>query len=175
MQYPAPLSVPVQRVKLGCLTVLSHAGLAVPIPDAVWHKLATGPYLDRPLLVELVPRLLVQELWARDMGTRPFPGVYAFRAYTRDQRVVLLSDPTETPQSLVWLLLHELAHVQVNSRPLLDEAFRSVPRPTGYLTSDEAHEAWPEERFANQMADILAPAFGSRPGLNRIWWRSRTP
>jgi hypothetical protein len=26
-----------------------------------------------------------------------------------------------------------------------------------------------------QMADALAPSFGSRPGLNRLWWRTRTP
>ncbi len=168
-------AVPVSTVKLGRLTVLTHGQPDVAIPVAVWHKLASGPYLDKPLLVEIVPRSLVAELWSRDMGSKPFPGRYAFRAYTRGCRVVLLSDATETPQSLVWLLLHEMAHVQVNERPLLDEAFRSIPRPVGYVSSDEAHEAWPEERFANQMADILAPAFGSRPGLNRLWWRTRTP
>jgi hypothetical protein len=168
-------AVPTTRVQLGRLTVLTHGPPDVVIPLPVWQKLASGPYLDKPVLVEVVPRSLVRELWARDMGSKPFPGAYAFRAYTRGCKVVLLSDATETAQSLVWLLLHELAHVQVNDRPLLEEAFRSTPRPPGYVSNDEAHEAWPEERFANQMADALAPSFGSRPGLNRLWWRTRTP
>jgi len=157
----------------GPVTVVAHGQPAVQIPAQVWASLARGSYLDTHVCVELIPRRLVRRLWARDMGGKPFPGYYAFRAYTRGRRVVLLSDHTETPQSLTWLLLHELAHVQVNGSPLLDRALRSIPKPRGYLTSDAAHEAWPEEGLANLVADQLAPRFGSRPGLNRIWWRSR--
>ena len=110
---------------------------------------------------------------ARGHGRQAIPGTYAFRGYTRGNRVVLLSDATETPASLTWLLLHELAHVQVNNAPMLDKAFSSVPRPANYLTSDAAHERYPEEQMANLVADQLAPHFDSRPGLNRIWWRRR--
>jgi hypothetical protein len=56
---------------------------------------------------------------------------------------------------------------------MLDKAFSSVPRPANYLTSDAAHERYPEEQMANLVADQLAPHFDSRPGLNRIWWRRR--
>lgn len=87
--------------------------------------------------------------------------------------MVLLSDLTETTQSLTWLLLHELAHVEVNQTSLLDAALRSIPRPKDYLTNDEAHEAWPEEQLANLVADRLSSRLGSRPGLNRLWWRQR--
>ncbi len=167
------LGVSRTRLSFGPITVISHGQPAVQIPAQVWSSLAGQSYLDTHVFVELIPRRLVRRLWARDMGGKPFPGYYAFRAYTRGRRVVLLSDHTETPQSLTWLLLHELAHVQVNGSPLLDRALRSVPKPRDYLTSDAAHEAWPEEKLANLVADQLAPQFGSRRGLSRIWWRSR--
>ncbi len=158
---------------MGRLSVLIHGQPATLIPPSVWTRLAHGPYLSTAVHVELVPRSLVRKLWRRDMGSKPFPGTYAFRGYTRGNRVVLLSDATETPASLTWLLLHELAHVQVNNAPMLDKAFSSIPLPAGYMTSDAAHERYPEEQMANLVADQLAPHFDSRPGLNRIWWRRR--
>jgi hypothetical protein len=129
--------------------------------------------LTAPVLIEVVPREAVQQLWRRDFGRSPFPGTYAFRAFTRGNHVRLLADRTETRASLTWLLLHELAHFAVNQEPLLDQALRSVPKPAGYLTNDKAHEAWPEEHLANLVADQLAPRVGSRPGLDRLWWRRR--
>jgi hypothetical protein len=166
------LGFPLRRRSEGGFTISVHAEPSIVIPDIVWSALSRS-YPGMMVHVEVVPRPLVRELWARDMGSKPFPGYYAFRAYTRGDRVVLLSDTTETPQSLTWLLLHELAHVEVNRAPLLDAGLRSIPRPKDYLTSDQAHESWPEERLANLVADRLAPLFGSRPGLNRLWWRSR--
>lgn len=157
----------------GPLTVVTHGKPDVEIPSLVWQALVRDKYLDMGVRVEVVPRSCVRLLWKRDMGLKPFPGFYAFRAYTRDRDVVILSDWTETSQSLIWLLLHELTHVQVNNTPMLDRALRSIERPVNYLTSDEAHESWPEEKLANLSADQLAPRYASRPGLNRIWWRSR--
>jgi hypothetical protein len=168
-------SLGVQAVsrRFGPLTVTIHGQPATLIPDQVWASLAHGPYLSTGVSVEIVPRGLVRELWWRDQGAKSFPGDYAFRAYTRGNRVVLLSDATETPESLTWLLLHELAHVGVNASPYLQRAFRSRKRPAQYMTDDEAHERWPEEQLANHVADQLAPHFGSRPGLDRLWWRAR--
>lgn len=166
------LGLPFRSRSEGGFTVVTHGAPSVSIPDAVWLALSRS-YPGMKVLVEVVPRPFVRQLWSRDMGVKPFPGYYAFRAYTRGDRVVLLSDAAETPQSLTWLLLHELAHVEVNRASLLDAALRSIPRPKDYLTSDEAHESWPEERLANLVADELSPRFGSRPGLNRLWWRER--
>jgi hypothetical protein len=168
------LGVPIQNSRMGKIVVTVHGQPTTLIPRAIWAKLAHGPYLNTVVHVELVPRHLVRRLWSRDMGSKPFPGQYAFRGYTRGNRIILLSDATETPASLTWLLLHELSHVQINNAPILDRALRSIPKPRDYLTSDVAHGQWPEEQLANRVADQLAPHFDSRPGLNRIWWRRRT-
>jgi len=167
------LGLPLRVDRYGPLVVVTHGKPHTEIHPDVWRSLVRDKYLDMGSRVEVVPRSCVRLLWKRDMGEKPFPGFYAFRAYTRGRSVVLLSDWTETTQSLTWLLLHELTHVQVNSNPMLDRALRSVERPVDYLTSDEAHEEWPEEQLANLSADQLAPRYASRPGLNRVWWRSR--
>ncbi len=78
-------------------------------------------------------------------------------------------DETETPDSIKWLVLHELAHVLVTAEPTLAETLRSQPRPRGYPHDDDAHEAVLEEQVANTFADKLAPV----PGLDRRWWRQR--
>ena len=145
--------------------------MEVRVPPAALEALSK--LLTAPALVELVPRRLVQQLWLRDFGNSPFPGLYAFRAFTRDDHIRMLSDWTETPQSLTWLLIHELAHFAVNQEPLLDRALRSIPKPAKYLTDDHAHGEWLEEKLANAVADQLAPSVGSSAGLNRLWWRRR--
>ncbi len=146
-------------------------GVQVRVPRAALELLSR--WLTEPVTIEVVPRAAVRQLWRRDNGGSRFPGHYAFRAYTRDHHVRLVSDGTETSASLTWLLLHELAHVLVNESPMLNEALRSVPKPRGYLTSDAAHEAWPEEKLANLVADQFSCRVGSRPGLDRLWWRRR--
>jgi len=78
-------------------------------------------------------------------------------------------DETETPDSVKWLVLHELAHVLVTAQPTLAETLRAQPRPSGYPHDDDAHEAVLEEQVANAFADKHAPT----PGLDRRWWRQR--
>lgn len=168
------LGAPVKVSSVGQLRLVIHGAPEVLPPIRALALIGSLPYPHTAVTVELVPRILVHRLWARDFPGKPFPGEHAFRAYTRDAHVVILVDKTETQQSLIWLLLHELSHVAVNGAPALDAAFRSVPRPNGYLTSDAAHESWPEEQFANAVADRMAPLLGSQPGLNRLWWRQRT-
>jgi len=155
----------------GLLRLVEWPGVEVRVARSALEQISE--LLTAPVLVEIVPRQAVRQLWRRDFGRARFPGDYAFRAFTRDDHVRLLSDGTETQASLTWLLLHELAHFAVNQEPLMDTALRSVPKPAGYLTNDAAHERWPEEQLANLVADQLAPRVGSRPGLDRLWWRRR--
>lgn len=153
------------------LRLVEWPGVEVRVARSALEQISE--LLTAPVLVEIVPRQAVRQLWRRDFGRARLPGDYAFRAFTRDDHIRLLSDSTETQASLTWLLLHELAHFAVNQEPLMDTALRSVPKPAGYLTSDAAHERWPEEQLANLVADQLAPRVGSRPGLDRLWWRRR--
>lgn len=130
--------------------------------------------VQRSVTIRLLPRSKVKADWKKNLDRgKPFPGYYAYRAYTRGTTVTLFVDETETPESILWLLAHELAHVAVNGAPMLHEALRSIPKPRDYLTSDEAHEAYPEEQLANLVADQWMVILGSQPGLDRLWWRKR--
>lgn len=144
----------------------------VPSPE-VTRRLSE--LMKLPVVVEWIPRSWISQLWARDFAGKPFPGNYAFRAYSRGQNTKILVDDTETPESATWLLLHELAHTQLPTEPRLVEGYRNQPRPARYLQTDEGHEAAPEEQLANATADHWATKLGSRPGLNRTWWRQRAP
>lgn len=131
--------------------------------------------LSRDLTVEYVPRSALASIWERDHGGTPLPTKpYAFRAYSRDGNAVLFVDDTETPTSTLWLLLHELAHLELPRARLLHQAYRNMKRPAGYLTSDEGHEAHPEEQMANLIANQTLPKLVSNPGqYDRLWWRNR--
>ena len=127
-----------------------------------------------PVRVEILHRREARRRWRLDHPQgAPYPGDYAYRAYTRGSRVLLLVDNTETRDSVIWLLVHELAHVAVDNSALLKSAFRSIPRPPGYPADDDAHGQVPEERLANLIADQWGPILGYTPGLDRKWWRRR--
>lgn len=131
--------------------------------------------LTRDLVVEYVPRARVAEVWRRDHAGAPMPvNRYAFRAYSRGNRAVLFVDGTETRDSATWLLLHELAHLELPNAGLLHSAYRWIPKPPGYLTNDAAHESHPEEQLANRVATEIMPKLGlRRRALDRMWWRRR--
>ena len=130
--------------------------------------------LSGTTVVEYVPRSRVADVWARDHSGAPFTlNPFNFRAYARGGRTTLFVDPTETQDSATWLLLHELAHIELSRSKMLKHAYRSIPKPKGYLTSDVAHESHPEEKLANQVANSWAAYVGIRPGLDRHWWRRR--
>jgi hypothetical protein len=157
------------------LQVTVHPGTEQWVPSH--NALETlGRALKVAVRVEFIPRSRVREIWIRDHSRGDsFPGHYAFRAYTKDKLVRLFVDQTETRDSALWLLVHELAHVAVDSNDLLDLAYSSFPRPAAYRTDDRAHEAWPEEQLANNVADQWGQRLGYPAGLNRLWWRKRVP
>lgn len=136
---------------------------------------ALGCMMSRDTEIHFWPRARLDEIWRRTHDGTPAPAPpYAFRAWSNpDGRAHILADATETPQSIRWLVLHELAHLDLVSAPLLARAYRGIPKPENYLVDDEAHEARPEEQMANFVADQLAPLLGSAPGYDRRWWRGR--
>jgi hypothetical protein len=130
-------------------------------------------WLSRDVEVYFWPRSQVREVWRKTHGSELPVRPYSFRAWSSGGAAHLFVDDTETPESIRWLLLHELAHLDLVSSPLLARAYRGVKRPANYLTSDDAHEANPEEQMANFVADQLAPRLGIPAGLDRRWWRKR--
>ena len=125
--------------------------------------------------VVVYPRRMVREVWNHEMEGKPFSmKPYAFRAFARGNMIVVFDDKTETKDSLLWLLLHEIAHIFVTRTPKLRRQFRSRSLPSGYMTSDSAHESSPEEQFANMMADQwYKEFFGHSGSFHRLWWRRR--
>lgn len=157
------------------LTLLVYPGAEpwAPPPE-ILSQLACR--MARPATVELVPRRLLPAIWSAHHDGRPLrvTAPHAFRAWSKDGRAVVLVDRTETPGSALWVLLHELAHLDVGAAPMLRSAYRSLPRSDQYLTSDEAHEAHPEEQLANLVATQTLAGLGlPAVSLDRLWWRER--
>ena len=125
--------------------------------------------------IKVFPRRMVREVWRHEMNGEQFLlKPYSFRAFAKGNEVVLFDDSTETNSSLLWLLLHEVGHIWVTRTPKLRKQFRSKILPSGYMTSDSAHESAPEEQFANMMADAWYKEYSGQSGsFHRLWWRDR--
>jgi hypothetical protein len=160
MTYKAaiPLASGIART-FGNATIRVLPGAEPWVPDAAW--------LTR--VSHVVPQGCVVTFERRQERKYPYRAVA-----DRDLTIRIFVDETETPESVKWLMLHELFHARVSATPEVARALRSEPRPPGYPLDDDAHEALLEEQLANEYADMLAPAFNTRPGLNRRWWRART-
>ena len=154
------------------LSIRVHPGAEPWAPDdAGVQRLAC--LLSRHVSVDVYHRSQLPGVWWAKTGRKLTHAPHSFRAWSNDGHAVLLVDGTETPESIVWLLAHELAHIELGRSCLLRRAYRSIPKPAAYLDNDDAHEAYPEEGVANQVADQIAPLAGGRSGLNRRWWRRR--
>lgn len=112
--------------------------------------------------------------WWRDaMEAKVLPdyGVRGWADYYRGQ-IVLLVDETETPDSLRWLLFHELGHIATAHVPMIDRAWDEKNKRAGRTTynwlDDDAHESDAEEQFVNELATLYAGA-----SYDRHWWRRR--
>jgi hypothetical protein len=161
-----------------------------PSKGTVWGRPFVDYYNLRVVYHPNVYDWMPAPSWLASVGKMPPPGTvlefirrpehplgkkYPYRAVAQEQRngstdIRIFVDETETPDSVKWLVLHELAHVLVTAQPTLAETLRSQPRPPGYPHDDDAHEAVLEEQLANTFADKHAPV----PGLDRRWWRART-
>jgi hypothetical protein len=104
---------------------------------------------------------------------RPAANKYRYRAVNNGSKTTIYVDGTETPESVKWLLLHEMTHATINRCTEAARIIRSQPKPKDYATNDEAHASVWEEQIANACADYLAPSMETYPGLDRFWWRTR--
>jgi hypothetical protein len=126
------------------------------------NKFFSDPQI--PMKVTLWPRRLVDEVIGRP--TKP----YEFRAFTRGKESHVFVDETETPQSIAWLIAHELVHRMVDSSPTLSAAFADSRPVDMDPAGDEFHEVDAQERFCDGIATRL---LGYRQ--DRAWWRRRIP
>ena len=126
-------------------------------------------------VVEYHPRSAIRRVWASHHPGEPLPvPENSFRAWSRAGRAVLFVDSSETYESALWLLLHELAHLDLVQSPMISRAYRSIAKPANYLSSDRAHESHPEEQLANIVATTVLGLIGYEPvQYDRLWWRSR--
>ena len=169
------VSQPVPRVNSGCasLTLFVAPGAEpwAPSPESLQPVACS---LRGSVRIEVWPRSSLGRVWAQDNPGKPLPGgSHGFRAYTRGRVVKVFVDGTESKDSVLWLLHHELAHVGVTQTPGLVQSLRRSPRPDGYPHDDEAHERHPEERHANAVADAWMALLGRPVGLDRRWWRDQ--
>ena len=100
----------------------------------------------------------------------PDMAYYQVRAVSRGPEVHILVDETETPESIAWLLAHELTHQLVAVSPAVAAAMADAePLGEASKASDQYHEDAAEEKLADGIATRLV---GQR--LDRAWWRERT-
>jgi hypothetical protein len=177
MEYKAviePVSGLVARVpgtfRHGRATFIIHKGAEAWAPSSRFMDYVgtlTWPGTE----VHLHPRKDIKRIFRKDNPLDPFPNKpYAFRAWnvSENDRIRVFVDETETPESVEWMILHEVGHSHVTHTPALKH-LRRIPKPANYATSDEAHASVPEERWCNGFADKRARV----PGLDRLWWRRR--
>ena len=124
---------------------------------------AAHPQL-RGVTVRLWPRWM-QDVVTGDLDRLP---PYAFRAVSRGEFADVLVDETETPHSVTWLVVHELAHHLVDRDPNARDLFDSVRVSDLAPHGDDFHRVDPEERWADALATKWT---GER--LDRDWWRGR--
>ena len=140
------------------IRVMADPGTEPWVPDAAWWA---------ALSAKVPPGQTVH------IQRRPASNGYRYRAVNNGSKTIVYVDDAETPESVKWLLLHEMTHATINRCPAAANIIRSQPKPKNYATSDEAHASVWEEQIANACADYLAPSMGTYPGLDRFWWRKR--
>lgn len=118
--------------------------------------------------------------------TLPFPGYDSFRAWSEHdtKTIIIFDDEAETGDSLFWVMVHELAHLEVRTSKWLltftaldyetKKIIESLGKPrAGYLKlireNDDMHENDPEEAFCNRIATAICGG----DFYDRKWWRSR--
>lgn len=122
-----------------------------------------GKRLPSDSRVKIWPRSLIDEVMKR--RTEP----YSFRAVTRGNVSDVFVDETETPESIAFLIAHELTHQLVNNSPTVKSAFEEAKDPSMDKKSDEFHNCDAEERFCDGIAKGILGTW-----YDRAWWRNNT-
>lgn len=160
------------------ITWLVHPGCEAWVPGPADVQ-AIARSIRRSVEIQIWPRSMVESVWNDAHPGRVYPRDwthYQFRAWANKKqgKTVIFVDESETPLSVLWLILHELCHLDLLGSRLLDAALDSLPRARDYHTSDSSHEKDLEERLCNftatrQLQILGYPAWK----LNRTWWRNR--
>lgn len=155
---------------------LRYATGTEPWVPAVDQLALVDRLLRAPATVELLPRAALGATWARTHGGQAMPvPPCSIRAWASKatRNAYIFVDASETPTSVLWLLGHELAHLEITHAPLVELSV-TVPRGPEYLATDEGHEADPEEQLCNRVgASLVELLTGKREMLDRRWWRRR--
>ena len=160
--------------QVGRATFHVHEGAEAWAPDSRFMD-RVGTWAWPGVQIHIHPRNDIKRIFRRDNRWEHFPKKpFPFRAWNVSDKdtIRIFVDETETPESVKWMVLHELGHSIVGHTPELRK-MRKFPKPANYATSDEAHASVPEEQWCNAFADRQAHAHGTRPGLDRVWWRKR--
>lgn len=110
--------------------------------------------------------------WSGRRSERP-DEPYSCRGWCGSNEIVVLYDETETPESIKWIILHELGHAVCNRTYMFDQAMSEENKIEGRTTyewkDDVGHEADSEERLVNR----IATAWCGGQERARPWWRPR--
>lgn len=148
------------------MQLVVHPEAAPWVPKEPYLRKLQAFFSDEkiPMRVHLWPRRMVDRIIGR--ATKP----YEFRAFTRGEDSHIFVDATETPQSIAWLIAHELCHRMVKSSPTLTAAFEDAKPLDLDPAGDAFHDVDTEERFCDGIATRI---LGYRQ--DRAWWRKRVP
>jgi hypothetical protein len=100
---------------------------------------------------------------------------YSYRGWCAGWKheIVILVDEVETPESVQWIVLHELGHLACTQAPFIDKAMDRENANDGRThyewKDDRGHEADSEERLVNR----VATAYMGGKEYARPWWRAR--
>lgn len=141
-------------------------------PRDIIQKL--GQFMHKEMCIRIFPRDMIFEVYNDEhpacLGEEDY---YKFRAYTSGSKATVFVDETETPDSVLWVILHELAHMDMKASSYLYKAY-TWATPEDYNESDEAHERDPEEQMANLVATKWLGRLGREEFCySRPWWRAR--
>jgi len=156
------------------ITMLTSGNVGKWVPDPSVFT-AIDSLFTKPVSIHFIPRSDVAKTWSKDNGGKKYTkDLYSFRAYAGKDFCKIFVDDTETRDSVLWVMLHELAHIALASVPYLFKGYR-VQTPDDYWDSDDGHERDPEEQMANNMAITWMKTLGHEPfEYDRRWWRERT-
>lgn len=174
-------------IKIGGISVKVHPSvgrqhLSLLLNDQVQDHL--GSYWSNLPSVEvyIFPRSwLTEETWREwytcpeDSPNRRLPNPYGVRGWCEGEKshIVVLVDDTETDESVLWLVVHELTHFALDHarflRYMLALERDEIGQSHDYDQSDdEEHERNPEEVLCNRFATVFTGA-----DRGRKWWRAR--
>jgi hypothetical protein len=144
----------------------------------VWKKSGRMPFITVHVFTRAEASELEWHLRWLERGynkmekQRPYYGYRAWADYWSN-RIVILTDDTETTESLQWIFWHELGHICVRAAPLFERATQKENKRNEFgdysWEDDEQHERCAEEQFVNHVATMM---IGGK-NLNRLWWRER--